>query len=149
MSKSWLWFLLIVSLGVNACQPAAVSPEDAASQVNTTPLNYDLLADHAWKQLTRAAGKFSLCHFSRDDAHPDQLRVTMSTGNGLRLNGSFRFTDDAESAAQRSGQFILEDGLIEESVTLRLLPHNKSLIIIDSVGQEQELHRADKLSRSR
>jgi hypothetical protein len=141
--------MMIFSLGVLACQEAAVAPDDEAATVSGTPLSYDLLAAYAWKQLTRSPGKFSLCRFTRDESRLDQLRVTMSTGNGLSIQGVFRFTDDEMSAAQRSGLFIMDGGLIEESVTLRLLPKDQSLIIIDSMGQEQKLRRMDSLSRSR
>lgn len=147
MAKWLCLFLLIFSLG--ACQDADSARPAEASLVGTAPLSYQLLTEHAWRQATRSPGKFSLCRFTWDASSPNQLRVTMSTGNGQNLEGLFRFTDKKDTETQRSGLFIMEGGLIEEEVTLRFMPQDNSLVIIDSMGQEQELRRTEHLSRSR
>ena len=149
MARILFLFTLLLSLSVSACQDSDLVRPAEAPSVNETPLSYDVLTEHTWKQPTRSPGKFTLCRFSRDESHPGQLRVTMSTGAGHNLHGLFRFTDDKEAENQRTGLFIMDGGLIEEAVTLRLLPEDDSLVIIDSMGQEQALRRMQHLSRSR
>lgn len=130
------------------CQNQAVDSVATSSPLSAKPLDYELLVDHAWKQLTRSAGKFSLCRFSLDESSPTQLRVTLTTGNGDQLQGSFRFTDK-DATAERRGLFVLENGLIEEPVVVRLMSDEQSLVIVDSMGEQQKLRRQDKVSRSR